>query len=176
MKRLLHKLRKIRRDSRGATTIELITTVAVMIIILPVFIVMISSALNTREVSNSLMENTVNTLGVQTSLNNDIETASAIKITEGNLLNLRAQDGTCKAWKIQDGNLVRASSESQITSSTDWMKIGEYFAPIESIDLFQKDSSGIVEYNFKVGKAAVTNELHGSATQKTASSGSGDCW
>jgi hypothetical protein len=148
----------------------------VMTVILPVFIIMVTSALNTREVSTSLMANTVNTAGVQTSLTNDVETSSAIDVVDGNLLNLRSQDGSCKAWKIQDGNLVRAVSDTAITQDTSWLTIGEHFAPIESTDLFQKDSVGNVNYSFKVGKAAVTNELIGSATQKSASSGSGDCW
>jgi hypothetical protein len=156
--------------------IEAVTVVFVMTVILPVLIIMVTSALNTREVSTSLMANSINTTGAQTSLNNDIETASAIKIVDGNLLNLRSQAGSCKAWKIQDGNLVRAESDTAITSDSSWLTIGEHFAPIESTDLFQKDSAGNVEYNFKVGKAAVIGELRGSASQKSASSGAGDCW
>lgn len=173
MKNLLHR---IRSDNRGATTIEAVTVLFVMTVILPVFIIMISSALNTREVSTSLMANTVNTAGVQMSLNNDIETASAVQVVDGNLLNLRSQNGLCTAWKIQDGGIVRASSDVAITADSIWVKVGEHFTSIESINLFQKDSAGNVEYNFKVGKAKITSELKGSAVQKTASSGSGDCW
>lgn len=173
MKNLLHR---IRNDNRGSTMVEAVTTMFIMTIILPVFIIMISSALNTREVSTSLMSNTLNTAGVQSSLNNDIETASAVKVVDGNFLNLRSQDGSCKAWKIRDGSLVRASSDTVITDSSDWVAVGEYFAPIESVDLFQKDSAGTVGYNFKVGKASVVSELRGSATQSSASSGAGVCW
>jgi hypothetical protein len=173
MKNLLHR---IRNDNRGSTMVEAVTTMFIMTVILPLFIIMISTALNTREVSTSLMSNTVNTAGVQNSLNNDIETASAVKVVAGNFLNLRSQDGSCKAWKIKDGSLVRAASDTAITDSSNWLAVGEYFAPIESTDIFQKDSVGTVGYNFKVGKAAVMNELRGSATQASASSGSGDCW
>lgn len=173
MKNLLHR---IRNDNRGITMVESVTTIFIMTIILPLFIVMISSALNTREAATALLSNTLNTAGAQTSLNNDIETASAVKIVDGSFLNLRSQDGSCKAWKIKDGKLVRASSDTAITDDSDWVMIGEYFAPIESVDLFQKDSLGAVGYNFKVGKATATNDLRGSATQSSASSGSGECW
>lgn len=171
-----HLIQRARSDNRGFTMVESVTTIFLMTIILPVFVIMISSALNTREVSNSLMSNTVNTASAQTSLNNDIETASAVKIVDGNILNLRSQDGVCKAWKIKDGSLVRANSDAAITTDSDWLAVGEYFAPIESVDLFAENSSGAVGYNFKVGKAAVTNELRGSATPSSASSGAGDCW
>lgn len=173
MKNLLHRMRN---DNRGSSMIEAVTTVFVMTIILPVFIIMISSALNTREAATSLMANTVNTASVQTSLNSDIESASAIKIVDGNVLNLRSQDGSCKAWKIKDGNLLRASSDTTITTESEWLTVGDDFSPIDSTSLFQKNSAGAVEYNFKIGKAAATNELKGSATQSSASSGAGDCW
>lgn len=176
MQFLLHRLRKARSDDRGSTMVEAVMSVFLMTVILPLFIIMISSTLNTRETANSLMSNTLNTSAVQTSLDNDIETASASKVVEGNLLNLRSQDGSCKAWKIKDGNLVRAVSDTTITDSTNWQTIGEYFAPIDSAALFQDNSSGAIEYSFKVGKAKVTNELRGSATQRSASSGAGDCW
>jgi hypothetical protein len=156
--------------------VEAVTTVFVMTVILPVFIIMISSALNTRETATSLIENTTNTASVQASLNNDIETASAIKVVDGNVLNLRSQDGSCKAWKLQDNTLVRAASNTAITTDSTWLSVGENFAPIESTELFRKDSVGTVEYSFKVGKASVTSEVRGSATQNAASSGSGECW
>lgn len=156
--------------------IEAVMSVFLMTVILPLFIIMISSTLNTRETATSIMSNTLNTSAAQTSLNNDIETASAIKIVDGSLLNLRSHDGSCKAWKLKDGNLARASSDAIITDSSDWQTVGEYFAPIDSVDLFQEDFSGSIEYSFKVGKSQVTNELRGSATQRSASSGSGDCW
>jgi hypothetical protein len=156
--------------------VEAVMSVFLMTVILPLFIIMISSTLNTRATATSIMSNTVNSAAAQTSLNNDIETASAVKVTDGNLLNLRLQDGSCKAWKLKDGNLVRASSDSTITGDSNWQTIGEHFAPIESVEPFQKDSAGTIEYNFNVGKSETTNELRGSATPNAASSGSGDCW
>lgn len=171
-----HRLHKIHSDNRGSTMVEAVMSIFLMTVILPLFIIMISSTLNTRATANSIMSNTVNSAAAQTSLNNDIETASATKVTDGNLLNLRLQDGSCKAWKIKEGNLVRASSDSAITDSSDWQTIGEHFAPIESVDSFQKDSVGTVEYNFKVGASTTTSELRGSATPNAASSGSGECW
>lgn len=176
MRHLLLRLRKARRDNRGSTMIEAVMSVFLMTVILPLFIIMISSTLNTRETATSIMSNTLNTSAAQTSLNNDIETASASKVVDGNVLNLRSQDGSCKAWKIKDGNLVRASSDAAITDISDWQTVGESFAPIESVDPFQADSAGAIEYSFKVGKAKVVNELRGSATQRSASSGAGDCW
>lgn len=173
MKSLLHRARS---DTRGSTMVEAVTTIFIMSIILPVFIIMMVSALNTREVATAITSNTINVSAAQTSLNTDIETASAAKIIDGSLLKLRSQDGQCKVWKIQDNNLVRAASNAAITEDVSWITVGEYFAPIDSVDLFEKDSAGAVRYNFKVGKDAATNELRGSATQSSASSGSGDCW
>lgn len=175
MQHLLLRLRKARSDNSGATMIEAVMSVFLMTVILPLFIIMISSTLNTRETATSIMSNTLNVSAAQTSLNNDIETASAIKVVDGSLLNLRSQDGTCKAWKIKDANLVRAQSNAAITDSSDWQVIGEYFAPMDSKDVFQ-ENSGAVEYNFKVGKAKVIDDLTGSATQRSASSGAGECW
>lgn len=176
MNQLLRRLNKESANSRGESVVELVITIAAMMVILPLFIVMISSTLNTREVSNSIMSNTVNTLAVQTSLDNDIESASAIKVTDGSLLSLRSQDGTCKAWKINDGNLVRADSNQVITDSSEWSVVSPYFAQIDSVDVFEKDPSGSINYNFKVGKGETKSELKGSAKQKAASSGSGECW
>lgn len=173
MKSLLHRARN---DTRGSTMVEAVTTIFIMTIILPVFIIMMVSALNTREAATAITSNTINVSAVQTSLNTDVETASAVKIVDGSMLNLRSQDGLCKAWKIDGGNLLRASSDMKITEDAPWITVGEHFAPIDSADLFEKDSSGAVRYNFKVGKDTATNELRGSATQSSASSGSGDCW
>lgn len=169
-------LRKAREDNRGETAIELVTTVFVMTIVLPAIIALFTTTLSSREVSHSLMSNSINTDSVQNSLNNDVATSTAMNVGDGNVLKLRSNDGTCKEWRLQDTNLVRATSETVITDDADWITVGENFAPINSEAIFTKNSTGTVGYNFKVGKASIVSEFRGSATQTSASSGAGECW
>lgn len=169
-------IKRIRSDNRGSTMIEAVTTIFIMTIVLPVIVIMMSAALNSRTTADSISSNTINAVAVQNSLNNDIETASAVQIVNENVLNLRSQEGLCKTWKIKDGSLVRASSNTAITDTSNWLTSGEHFAPIDGDPLFHKDSVGAVGYNFQVGKAALVQELRGSAIQSSASSGSGACW
>jgi hypothetical protein len=170
-------LRKAREDTRGETAIELVTTIFVMTIVLPAILVLFTTTLSSREVSHSLMSNAINTDSVQNSLNNDIQTSTAMNIvSDGSVLKLRSNDGTCKEWRLQDTNLVRATSDTAITNDSGWITVGENFAPINSEAIFAKTSTGTIGYNFNVGKASIISEFRGSATQTSASSGAGECW
>jgi hypothetical protein len=173
---MINFIRKIKKDKRGSTTLELVTTMVIMLIVLPLMIIMISSSLNTKAVANLIMSNTLSSSGAQTSLNNDIETASAIKVVDGEILNLRSQEGVCKTWKIQDNNLVRSQSDFKIADDSTWVIIGDNFSPLDTITIFEKDSTGTVGYNFKIGKDETVTELKGAATQSAAGSGSAQCW
>ena len=165
---------RLKRDERGLTLIEVVTTVALYMIIGGAFVYASMVIIDARETSGQETASVISLSGMSNTFRDDISNATAVKVNDlSNVLSVARSDGTCVKWSIVDtpdaetSEAFRANNRGKLPTIQ-----GAPFAEgITEGSFSNVDGNVKVDLKFESGKT-----LNESVRLNLAGNAGGGCW
>lgn len=150
---------KRNRNERGNTLIEVVTTVALYMIIGGAFVYASMVIIDARETSGEETASVISLSGMSNTFRDDISNATAVKVNElSNVLSLARADGTCVRWSIVETPDSETSEAFRANAKTTAPKVqGAPFAEGITEGSFSS-VDGVVKLDLKFESGKTLNE------------------